>query len=53
MDNIQDENRNISAEKAIKLLQTQGVRLSPENAKLVLDFLYLLAEVFYNRQAKP
>ena len=53
MDNIQNENRNVTPEKAIKLLQKQGVKLSPENTKLVLDFLYLLAEVFYNQHTKP
>ena len=44
MDLLADK-RNVSVEKAIALLKTQGVTLSQEEAALVVDFLYLLAEI--------
>jgi len=39
------DKRNVSAEKAMALLKTQGVTINQEEAALVVDFLYLLAEI--------
>jgi hypothetical protein len=42
--------RAITPEKAIRLLQKQDIKITPENAALVVNFMYLLAEIFYNQQ---
>lgn len=44
--------RSISEAKAISILKAQGTVLAPQEAAAVLDFLYFLAEVFYNRHAE-
>jgi hypothetical protein len=46
------DKRNINADKAIAVLKTQGVTISPEDAALVVDFLYLLAEIIINETAE-
>jgi hypothetical protein len=44
MDLLADK-KTVSAEKAMALLKSQGVIINPEEAALVVDFLYLLAEI--------
>ena len=39
------DKRNVSAEKAMAMLKNQGVTLNPEDAALVVDFLYMLADI--------
>ena len=43
------EKRNISPEKLIALLKTQGIIITLEDAALVADFLYFLALLFYKQ----
>ena len=45
------EQRNINRDKALAILQAEGVILSAEDAVLVLDFLYFLALLFYKQHA--
>ena len=45
------EKRNISTEKAIAMLKTQGISISGEDAALAVDFLYFLALLFYRQYA--
>jgi hypothetical protein len=51
MDLLPDK-RNINADKAIALLKAQGVTISQEEAALVVDFLYLLAEIVISETAE-
>ena len=37
--------RNITAQKAAKILYQYGTDVSPESAKLILDFLYKFAKL--------
>ncbi|KIA90938.1 hypothetical protein OC25_23860 [Pedobacter kyungheensis] len=37
--------RNITVQKAIKILYKYGIDVSPESAKLLLDFLYKFAKL--------
>ena len=46
--NLEHE-RGISPEKAIRLLEKEGIKLDPENAAYVVNYLYILAEIFYNQ----
>jgi hypothetical protein len=38
--------RKISPERAVKLLSKNGIRINKEDAGLILDFLYLLAKTY-------
>jgi len=44
--------RKITPDKAIAILKVQGTVISPEDAVLLLDFLYFMAELFYNQHAQ-
>ena len=37
--------RNITPEKVIQILEKQGTKISLEEAKLILDFLYKFAKL--------
>jgi hypothetical protein len=41
--------RKVSADQAVKVLGRNGIRVSKEEAKVILDFLYLIART-YNTQ---
>ena len=43
--------RNITREKATALLGKQGIVINPEEMEVVMNFLYLLAEIFVNEIA--
>lgn len=45
--------KKITPEIAVAQLKTQGVAISATDAETLLDFLYLIAELFYQRQTKP
>jgi hypothetical protein len=45
------EKRSITPEKVIALLEKERVKISPEDAALVVDFLYALALLFYQQHA--
>lgn len=38
------EKRNITPQQAIKLLAKHGIKANEEQAKVILDFLYILAK---------
>jgi len=40
--------RKITPEKAIAILKAQGTLIAESDAEAVLDFLYFMAELFYN-----
>jgi len=44
--------RNITAQKAIKILYKYGIDISPESAKLLLDFLYKFAKLSVEQTLK-
>lgn len=46
---IQPEKRKVTAQQAIALLEKQGVTITPENAQKVVDFMYILATMFYRQ----
>lgn len=39
------EEERISPEKAIEILKKDGLEVTPEQAKLILEFLYEIAEI--------
>jgi hypothetical protein len=43
--------RTITPEKATALLGKQGIVIKPEEMEAVINFLYLLAEIFVNEIA--
>ena len=45
------EKRSITAEKATALLEKEGIKISLEDAALVVDFMYVLALMFYKQSA--
>lgn len=49
MDIDTESQQNITTEKALKILKQQGVEISPENVKPVLNFLYTIAEIFHKQ----
>ncbi len=44
--------RNITTEKAIKILSKNGVKLSEKKAEEVLDLMYFLAKLIVNQNVK-
>jgi len=38
--------RKVSIDRAIKVLNRNGIKVNREKAELILDFLYLLAKTF-------
>ncbi|WGQ09013.1 hypothetical protein QG516_21110 [Pedobacter gandavensis] len=46
---IPEEEKRITVEKALAILKEKGVRLCPENAASVVDFMYVLAVMFYQK----
>lgn len=51
MDLIPPEKRKVTPEKAIALLEKEGIKITEENAALVADFMYLLTLMFYKQYA--
>jgi hypothetical protein len=51
MDNVDGKIRGVSTSEAIRILHENGLEVTSEQAKQVLDFLYLFA-VFSIKQAK-
>jgi hypothetical protein len=45
MESSTTEKRKITPEKVIEILQKQGTKVSLEEAKLMLDFLYKFAKL--------
>lgn len=43
---MNDEKRAMTTEKAIAVLKKQNQEISVEEASVVIDFLYLLAEIY-------
>ncbi|GGI25151.1 hypothetical protein GCM10008119_16220 [Pedobacter mendelii] len=43
------EIRNVTPEKAVKILQEHGTIITVEEAKLILDFMYKLAKLAVNQ----
>lgn len=44
--------REVTPEMAIKILKAHGKEVTPEEAKLVVDFLYKLAEMAIDQYVK-
>ncbi|MES2277125.1 MAG: hypothetical protein V4592_13935 [Bacteroidota bacterium] len=44
--------RKITPEKAMAILKAQGTVISITDAEALLDFLYFMAELFYNQHAQ-
>ena len=42
---IPTDKRSITAIRAVKLLKEHGTEVSPESAKLILDFLYVFVKL--------
>ena len=42
--------RKVSVDQAIKVLRRNGIRANKEEAEIILDFLYLIAKTYKNRQ---
>ena len=42
--------RKVSVDQAIKVLRRNGIRANKEEAEIILDFLYLIAKAYKNRQ---
>lgn len=40
-----EEEKRISIEKALKILEAEGIELSKEDAQILLDFFYIIAEI--------
>ncbi len=40
-----DQRHEISQEKAVKLLKEDGIEVTIEQAKVILDFMYGMAEI--------
>jgi hypothetical protein len=57
MNNIVDENRAVTASKAVELLRRSGTKISLEEAEIILDFMYkmgkLTVENFNKSKVKP
>jgi len=49
-DYLDPAKQKITAQKALELLAKRGVSLSAENAGHVVQFLYVLADIFYQQQ---
>ena len=48
------ENGEVSIDKAIEILKRNGLEVTPEEAKKILDFLFKLAEIsLANSMVKP
>ncbi len=48
----QTEKRNITTEKAIKILARHGTDIPPEKAKMMLDFLYKISNLSVSETLK-
>lgn len=46
---IDNETDKISVEKAIQVLHEDGISVTVEQAKIILDFLYLMSEIVVNQ----
>jgi hypothetical protein len=42
--------RKVSVDQAIKVLRRNGIRANKDEAEIILDFLYLIANTYKNRQ---
>lgn len=42
---LREEKRTVTAKKAVKILAEHGTVISPEDAELMLDFLYKLSNL--------
>jgi hypothetical protein len=52
MDTNLPEKRNITAEKAIKVLQKNGIEITEKKAEELLDLMYFLAKLIVNQNFK-
>lgn len=43
-----EDNRSLTPEKLIKLLQEKGIEIPPDHSEKVINFLYLLASIVIN-----
>ncbi|MDM8174141.1 MULTISPECIES: hypothetical protein [Olivibacter] len=46
------EKRNVTPEQAVKILRKKGVEVNESQAKVILDFLYILAKLTVNQYFK-
>ena len=46
-------NRKVSVNQAIKLLKRNGILTNEDQAKQILDFLYLLAKTYKDVEIRP
>lgn len=45
---MEDEKRSLTPEKLILLMKEKGIKIPPEHAENVINFLYLLASIVVN-----
>jgi len=45
-------NRRVSIDQAIKILRRNGIQANEEHARIILDFLYLIAKTMSNSGAR-
>ncbi|MCJ8208553.1 hypothetical protein MUY27_02455 [Mucilaginibacter sp. RS28] len=45
--------RKVSIELAMKVLKNNGINANADEAKVILDFLYLFAKVYENSDSSP
>ena len=43
------EKRNITPQQAVKVLKKNGINVDENQAKIILDFLYILAKLTVNQ----
>ncbi len=45
-------NRRVSIDQAIKILRRNGIQVNEDQARIILDFLYLIAKAMSNSGAR-
>jgi hypothetical protein len=43
------EKRNVTPRKAVEILKKSGIEINEKDAKIILDFLYILAKLTVNQ----
>ncbi|WP_165447053.1 hypothetical protein [Olivibacter jilunii] len=46
------EKRNITPEQVVKILSKNGIQVNEDQAKIILDFMYILAKLTVNQYFK-
>ena len=49
---IKTETQRTTPEKAIIILNKQGITVNPEEATAILNFMYLLADIYFDHDTE-